>query len=438
MNAGGKRRTRPLSRIIVAEPEEIPAVIGGFLLFFLLFASYFMLRPVRETFGIAGGVENIQWLFMGTFVATLAVVPVYGWISRTVARRALVPVTYGFSGMVMGGFAAALYLDPLNVWVARAFYIWLSVFNLFVISIAWSLMADLFRADQAHRLFGQIAAGASLGGLAGPLLSAGLVGTVGHAGLLLLSTALLLGTLVCVRFLLRWSGASAAVDQPAQRPVGGSVWAGLTLIARSPYLIGISGFVLLLASVSTFLYMEQARIVDATFPDPVRQTQVFGTIDAAVQSLTIGIQLFVTGRIAKRLGVGVLLGIVPLLMILGFGLLAVTATFPVLAGVVILRRVGEYALVRPGREMLFASLDPQAKYKAKNAIDTVVYRGGDMLSAWLNSAILLIGTASAAAVGGAALAGIWALLGFAIGRRHDRNTGAQHAGRVPAHSASAG
>jgi AAA family ATP:ADP antiporter len=404
-------------------------VLAGFLLFFLLFASYFMLRPVRETFGIAGGVDKLQWLFLGTFIATLCVVPLYGFMSARLARRTLLPATYIASAIVMTGFAFSLIVDPENIWIARAFYIWLSVFNLFVVSIAWSLMADIFNPEQARRLFGRIAAGASLGGLAGPLLSGLLVAPLGYAGLLLVSTALLLVTLLCVRFLLHWQrkhgkpGASA----PSDRPIGGNIWAGLTIILRSPYLLAISLFVILLTSVTTFLYFEQARVVQATFPDPIRQTQVFSAIDTVVQSLTIFIQIFLTGQLAKRLGVTALLVAIPLLMVLGFGLLAVAATFPVLALVMILRRVGEYALVRPGREILFTAVDAETKYKAKNAIDTFVYRGGDVVAAWANAGIVALGSVTAAAIVGAAIAMLWAAVGLFVGRRHDRMT-AHHAG----------
>jgi AAA family ATP:ADP antiporter len=421
-SSDGAAPRRGLARLIAAEPAEVPAVAGGFALFFLLFASYFMLRPVRETFAIAGGVDNLQWLFTATFIATLIVVPLFGWVSRRVSRRRLLPATYGFSAVVMIGFAASLLASPENVWIGRAFYVWLSVFNLFVISIAWSLMADIFRTDQAHRLFGQIAAGASLGGLAGPLLSTVLVAPLGHAGLLLLSTALLLSTLACVGFLVRWSDRQPHGRAPEtwQRPIGGNVWAGLGLILRTPYLLAISAFVLLLTVVSTFLYLEQARIMAEVFPDPVRQTQVFGTIDAVVQALTIGVQVFLTGHVARRLGVRTLLCTVPLLMVLGFGLLAVATSFPVFVAVMILRRVGEYAFVRPGREMLFAPVDRETKYKAKNAIDTVVYRAGDLLGAWTNTAVLFIGPPAAVMGAGAAVAAMWGVVGYAIGRRHDR------------------
>jgi ATP:ADP antiporter, AAA family len=414
---------RGFYRLIVAEPHEVSAVLGGFLLFFLLFASYFMLRPVRETFGIAGGVDNLQWLYLGTFLATLVVVPIYGALAKTVQRRRLLPITYIFSAAVMAGFGASLMADPENVWTARAFYIWLSVFNLFVISIAWSLMADVFNADQGHRLFGQIAAGASLGGLTGPLLSGILVAPLGHAGLLLVSTGLLLTTLIAARYMIGWRerhGSPEDAGNPPEAKIGGSIWAGLGLIMRSPYLLGIALFVILLTTVSTFLYFAQARVVEATFPDRTAQTQVFAAIDFTVQSLTIFIQIFVTGRLARRLGVTVLLTAVPVTMLFGFGLLALAATFPVLVFVMIVRRVGEYALVRPGREMLFTNVDAETKYKAKNAIDTFVYRGGDVLAAWANVGIVAIGTAAAAAVVGAFVSAAWALVGWKLGRRHDR------------------
>jgi len=411
-----------LARLIVAEPHEVPAVLGGFLLFFLLFASYFMLCPVRETFGIAGGVDNLQWLYLGTFLATLVVVPLYGALAKKLSRRRLLPATYIFSAAVMTGFGLSLAIDPDNVLTARAFYIWLSVFNLFVVSIAWSLMADVFNADQGHRLFGQIAAGASLGGLTGPLLSGLLVGRLGHAGLLFLSTGLLLTTLIAVRSMIGWRkqhGSTEDRNEPSDTRIGGSIWAGLTLILRSPYLLGVSLFVILLTSVSTFLYFEQARVVETTFPDRTAQTQVFSAIDFTVQSLTIFIQIFLTGRLTRRLGVTALLTAVPLTMMFGFGLLALAATFPVLVFVMIVRRVGEYALVRPGREMLFTNVDAETKYKAKNAIDTFVYRGGDVIAAWANVGIVAIGTAAMAAVAGTFVAGTWAAVGWLLGRRHD-------------------
>jgi ATP:ADP antiporter, AAA family len=423
-----------LTRSDAASPRhEIAAVVAAFLLFFLVFASYFMLRPIRETFGIVGGVKHLQWLFTGTFVTTLCVVPLYGWLSKKLPRSVLLPLSYVFVSVVTAGIAAGLFIDPKNVWLARAFYIWLSVMNLFVISIAWSLMADVFNAEQGHRLFGRIAAGASLGGVVGPLLTNRLVDVIGHAGLLVLSTVLLLAALIFVRYLLLWRDRyGTPLDQrPPAQPIGGSIWAGVTTILRSPYLLSISLFILLLTSVSTFVYFEQARVVDASIPNAVDQTRLFSGIDTGVQALSLVIQLFLTGEIARRLGVITLLVSVPLAMIAGFLLLAAMPALTIVVAVMMLRRVGEYALIRPGREMLFTTVDAETKYKAKNAIDTVVYRGGDAVSAWLDAGLAALGSSMLAAFGGALLAGLWAWSGWFIGKRHDAEAG-QKAPAVPA------
>ncbi|WP_462402568.1 NTP/NDP exchange transporter [Pseudomonas sp. Marseille-QA0332] len=388
------RWRRRLYDSLQLEPGEGPAVAVALALFYLLFTGYFMLRPVRETMGVAGGVDNLQWLFTGTFVVTLASLPLFGWLASRVQRRRILAWSYGLFASNLMLFALLLGRDPDNLWSARAFYIWLSVFNLLSISLAWSVMADLFSTEQGKRLFGLLAAGASLGGLSGPLLGAALVASIGHAGLLALAALCLLGSMAAAGYLHRWRARQPlpdGVEHPASRPLGGNPFAGATAVLRSRYLLGIALFVILLASVSTFLYFEQARIVSETFTDRARQTQVFGLIDALVQALAILTQVFFTGRLARRLGVGVLLVGVPLLMAVGFLWLALTPVFAAFVVVMVLRRAGEYALVRPGREMLFTVLPADQKYKAKNFIDTVVYRGGDALSGWLKRGLDLLG-----------------------------------------------
>ncbi|SOZ63430.1 putative transporter, Major facilitator superfamily MFS_1 [Cupriavidus taiwanensis] len=409
---------------------EAGAVVAGFLFFFCLFASYFMLRPVRETMGIAGGVKNLQWLFTATFVVMLAAIPLYGAVCAWLPRRRFVPWVYAFFIANLLAFALATRALPDNVWLARVFYVWLSVFNLFVVSVAWSLMADVFRPEQARRLFALLAAGASAGGLAGPVLGGWLVPHIGLTGLMLLSAALLAATLPGVGWLFGWrrrAGAGvgppdqpvASAEQDPANPIGGGLLAGLSLLLRSRYLLGIGLFVILLATASTFLYFEQARLVAEAFPERTRQTQVFSALDAVVQALTILVQLFFTGRMARRYGVTVLLTAVPLAVAAGFVVLALLPTFGVLAGVMILRRVGEYALLRPGREMLFTVVDAETKYKAKNVIDTAVYRAGDAVSAWVKTAIdALSGHPATVALAGALLAVVWAGLGWWLGRRH--------------------
>lgn len=415
---------RRLDHGLNIQPGEGPAVLGGLLLFYLLFCGYFMLRPVRETMGVAGGVENLQWLFTGTFIATLASLPLFGWLASKVQRRHILPWTYGFFASNLWLFAVLFARDPDEVWTARAFYIWLSVFNLLTISLAWSVLADLFSTAQGKRLFGLLAAGASLGGLSGPVLGTVLVAPLGHAGLLVLAGAFLLGSIGATLFLQRWRARHpllAQVERADSRPLGGNPFAGATAVLRSPYLLGIALFVVLLASVSTFLYFEQARIISETFTDRTRQTQVFGLIDSVVQALAILTQVFLTGRLARRLGVGMLLVAVPLVMAVGFLWLALAPVFAVFVVVMVVRRAGEYALVRPGREMLFTVLPAEDKYKAKNFIDTVVYRGGDALSGWVKRALDVLGEHPQLAMSiGALIALGWAGTGGWLGRRQTR------------------
>lgn len=422
---------RPLSARLAAgfdvRSAEIPAVLAGAAMFFFLFTGYFMLRPVRETMGIAGGIDKLQWLFTATFIATLVALPLFGWVASRVQRRRILPWTYGFFVLNLAAFAASFLSNPDDVWVARAFYVWLSVFNLLAISLAWSVLADLLPVSQGKRLFATIAAGASLGGLTGPILGTLLVAPLGHAGLMAVSALLLGCSALCAQMLQRWRDRNPVpVHALSERelPLGGNAFAGATEVLSSRYLLLICAFVVLLAIVSTFLYFEQARLVAETFPDRTRQTQVFGMIDTAVQTATILIQLFLTGRIAKSRGVGVLLSAVPLAMAAGFLWLAFTPVFGVLAAVMITRRVGEYAMVRPAREMLYTVVSAQEKYKAKNFIDTVVYRGGDAVGGWIKAGLdMLAGHATVAMLIGALVALVWAGVGAALGRMQREREG---------------
>lgn len=419
---------RWIARAVDARADELPAVFAGFALFFCLFAGYFMLRPIRETMGITAGVDKLQWLFSATFVTMLLAVPLFGALCARVPRRRLLPWVWLFFAANLLAFSFGFWRDAGDVWLARVFYVWLSVYNLFVVSLAWSLLADVFRPEQAKRLFAPMAAGASVGGLAGPLLGAGLVAYIGLAGLAIVSACFLGATLFAVFALLRWravagAGEAAAADDSG-RPMAGGVLEGMALIARSPYLLGIAVFVVLLATTSTFLYFEQARLVAQAFPDRVAQTQVFALIDALVQGLTIAVQVFVTGRLAQRYGVTVLLVAVPVLVALGLALLALAPVFAVLAAVMVLRRVGEYGLVRPGREMLFVKLDAATKYKAKNVIDTVVYRAADAVSGWVKTGIDALGVGAwLVALAGSAVALAWAGVGWRLGRGSESRPG---------------
>lgn len=424
----------PLHRAIHARAGELAPALAAFALLLCLFSGYFMLRPVRETMGIAGGVENLQWLFSATFIAMLVAVPAFGWLNARVPRRVFLDWVYLFFASHLLAFAWLLWRIPDPLWTARAFYVWLSVYNLFVVSLAWSLLADVFDRQQAKRLFPAIAAGASLGGLLGPLVGGLLAGHLGAAGLLMLAATLLLPTLLLRRWLMTWratdgAGRPGAETEPPERPVPGNPFAGIGLVLGSPYLLGICAFVLLLTCTSTFLYFEQARRVAELFPDRTQQLRVFSLLDFAVQALSLACQLFVAGRVAQRFGVTALLGAVPLLVALGFLALALLPQFAVLAVVMVVRRVGEYAFIRPGREMLFVPLGAQRKYRAKNVIDTLVYRGGDAMSAWLKTLLDAIGLGAAlVALVGAGIALAWSLLGWRLGRWHERGITAQEVG----------
>jgi AAA family ATP:ADP antiporter len=416
-----------LARLFGVEPGEMPAVLAALSMFVLLFTGYSLLRPVRETMGVAGGVEHLQWLFTATFVATLAIIPLFGAIASRVRRRHILPWTYGFFALVLLAFAAATAARPDDPWLARAFYVWLSVLILPVMSVAWSVLADLFPLAQAKRLFALMAAGISVGGLLGPMLTVLLAEPLGVSGLIALGTVLLAAATLAARWLQHWRDAHPLRDdEPLARrqPLGGNPFAGIATVLRSPYLLGIALFVVLLASVTTFLYFEQARLVEAHFPERERQAQVFASLDFVVQALALLTQLFLTGRIVRRLGIAVLLCTVPVVMLGGFLWLALAPTFAVFALVMVVRRAGEYALARPGREMLFTVVPAEAKYKAKNVIDTAVYRGADAVAGWAKFAIDALAAAPAVVyLVGAGLALVWALTGRALARQQPRLAG---------------
>lgn len=378
--------------------------------------------------GIASGVHHLQWLFSATFIVTLIAVPIHGWLNAHVPRARFIDWIYGFFALNMLFFALAMVFLPSNPWVARVFFVWLSVFNLFVVSVSWSLMADIFDMAQARRLFGFIAGGASAGGIAGPFFGAVMVNILSVSGLLTTS-ALMLGCAGFAKFrLMHWcfKRETSAERESRQQPVSGNPFSGFTLVISSPYLLCLAGFVMLLTTASTFLYFEQARLVAENFPTRSVQIRVFSMIDGSVQALSLICQLFVTGFFARRFGLLGLLTGVPLLIVAGFLVLAVYPTFAVIAVVMGIRRVGEYAFIRPGREMLFTHMPVAVKYRAKNFLDTVVYRAGDAISGWVSSTLMLLAHSPAyISFAGAFLALIWAGCGYLLAQH--KNAVADHA-----------
>lgn len=416
---------RALRRVIDLRPEEAQALAWSWLYVFALFLAYYVLRPIRDELGVAGGVRNLPWLFTGTLLAMLAANPLFAYAVRRWPRETFIAIAYRFFMLNLLVFMLLLMMasEAQHVWIGRAFFIWVSVFNLFVVSVFWSFIVDVFDAEQGKRLFGVLAAGATLGGIAGSALTSGFVAHVGQNWLLLASILLLEVAVFAVRRLSRISDAfrrPAPGDDP-HRAVGGGIFAGMTHTLRSPYLLGIAGFILIYSITSTFLYFQQATIAEAHFPDRTARTAFFANIDFWVNVLTIAIQLFLTGRLTAWLGVAAMLCILPLLSALGFAALAAWPTVAVFVAVQVARRVGNFALARPTREVLFTAVEREDRYKAKNFIDTVVYRGGDQVGAWSYGGLIALGLGLAGiAVLAVPLSMAWLALSFWLGRQQQR------------------
>lgn len=432
--AGGDRTVvqKILGAFADVQPGETRAVLTAFFLLFCVLGGYFAVRPVRETVGTILGESITSDTWIWTAIFAILIVPVYGWLVARVSRAVLMPAIYAFVAVSLATTGFIMRADPQNILVGRIFYVGISVINLLLVSVFWSFLLELFRSEQTKRLFGFIAAGGTAGALVGPFITDRIVERIGISGILFFGASLFVVAIFCQRALLaelRQEGPPPAGGAPAaprgSRGLGGNPFAGVALVFRSPYLLGIAGFVILISSCNTILYFEQLRLVKEMFANPEERTQMFARIDFIVQTLTIVSQVFLTGRIAKYFGVTALLTIVPVMVMLGFLALAGSGVFIVLATVMVLRRYGEYAFIRPGREMLWSRLDTETKYKAKNFIDVPVYRFADAVVAQLQDALKAggMGAASVALIGAGA-AGIWAVNGWWLGRRHDKEKSA--------------
>jgi AAA family ATP:ADP antiporter len=421
---------RALLRFAKVEPREASSVLAAFFLFFFVLGSYFAVRPVRETVGTILGRGYVADLWLYTAIFSIAIVPIYGWLIGKVRRSLLLPWIYGVVAIIMVIIGLYFQIDEKSQVVGSFFYIWISVLNLMLVSVFWSFLLEMFSSEQTKRLFGFVAAGGTLGALIGPLVTRLSVDAIGNSGVMFMGAAGFVGAIVCQRILLNiWNttsapsneaGSAASSGAKSDKALGGNPFAGISIVLKSPYLIAIATFVVLLSAANTFLYFEQLRIVEETFTETTRRTEVFANIDFIVQSLTIITQLFLTGRIASTFGVRALLTFVPIVMILGFITLSVVNVFGVLAVVIVLRRWGEYAFIRPGREMLFSKLDTETKYKAKNFIDVPVYRAADYIGAQAKTALdAIVSSPAIVALVGAALAGLWAANGLFLGNKHD-------------------
>lgn len=418
---------RALSRVVDVRPQEVRAMLWAFAYFFCLLTSYYVLRPVRDEMGVAGGVRKMPWLFSATLITMLVAVPIYGALVARLPRARFIPLVYHFFALNLVLFWLLLSFRIFPGEAARAFFVWISIFNLFVVSIFWSFLADLFRTEQAKRLFGFVAAGGTAGALLGPTLTVSLAGLLGPANLLLVAMIFLEIAVFCALRLERTAERTEPIEaEKAPKAIGGNPFAGFSLILRSPYLAGIALWVVLLSLAGTFLYFAQAELVSAASGDPATRTRIFATIDLASGLLTLVVQFLATGRLIQRFGTGPAVAFLPLIFAIGFAILAAQPLLVVAMAFQALQRTSNFAISNPAREMLFTSVDREEKYKAKNIIDGALFRGADALWAWAFTALRGTGLD----VTGIALLTIpialgWLVLALGLGRAQDKRSAQQ-------------
>jgi AAA family ATP:ADP antiporter len=404
---------------VEVRPGEAGVMLIAFAYFFCVMAGYFMLKPLREQMGIVGGVRNLPWLFLATFVTTLVMSPLFAVMVTALPRRRFIPLVYWIVlASLLFFYLLFAALDGAGlVYTARAFFVWVSVFNLFVVSVFWGFMADLFHLDQAKRLFGFIGAGGTLGAIAGSALTTSLVQArwVRPIDLLLIAALLIAGAVWCVRWLTRLLPVDAGRAESGPVVVA-SLLSGVRLVVRSPYLRGICIYLLLYTHMSTVLYLARAAIVDASLADRAHQTAYFASIDFGYNVLTVLLQLTLTGRIIRTIGLGWSLASVGLVCLTGFALLGLAPGLLAVAVFYVAKQGAHFAIAKPAQEALFTRVGREAKYQAKNFIDTVVYRGGDALSAqsYRGFTALGLGPTEIAFVT-IPIAAVWALTGLRLG-----------------------
>lgn len=414
-----------IAAVLRMRPGEAYPLALSFLYFALLLASYYTIRPLRDALGAGVGSDQIKYLSAAVFVTMLLIVPLFGWLVARFRRNVLLPAVYAFFVLNLLGFAAVFGARPEDPWVARVFYVWTTVFNLFVVSVFWSFMADLWREEQGRRLFGVIAAGGSLGGLVGPMVTRAVVDDLGLAGVALLSAGFLACTLVTIVLLARHAGAESALARARlDEPVGGAILAGLARLVRSPFLLGIAGLLAVGATLGMFVYIELAEYVRTTFATATERTQFYSVRDLWVNALALVLQLLVVGRLTSRFGVRTTLLFTGLIFTASFAAIGFAPSLLALAVANVALRACEFGLAKPSRDMLYTVVDPETKYKVKNVIDTAIYRGTDMASGFLHAAILSAGvTLGGLGWIGTALALGLVGLGWAVGTGYRRRGG---------------
>ncbi len=430
-----------LARVVDVRPEETRAMLMAFGYFFFVLSGYFILRPIRDEVAVTSGVSRLPWLWTGTLAAMLVCNPFFSALVVRFPVRKFIPYTYHFFvSNLLVFYLVMRFVAPAegsagDVWTGRVFYIWTSVFNLFVVSVFWCFMADVFRSGQGKRLFGFIGVGGTLGAIAGSGLTALMASRIGTKNLLLVSAALLeLAVLMVVLFPVTSLGDATAVntEQLDRKPIGGSAWAGFRRVITSPYLAAIAVFLILYTIGNTFLYAEQTDIVGRFFVGRNAQTEVLARIDFFSQTLTVLIEMFLTGRVIRWVGLTATLAILPVLTMIGFGALGTIPVFATLAVFIVLRRASNYSLTNPATEVLYTVVPREDKYKAKAFIETFVYRGGDQIAVWTYAGLTALGLGLAGiAFAAVPMAAVWLMLGIWLGRKQAELSGDVAAPPIP-------
>jgi AAA family ATP:ADP antiporter len=417
-----------LKLVLGIEKREYAAVGWSFLYFFCVLSSYYMLRPIRESMAVGSGPNTIPWLFTATFIAMIIATPAFGWVTSRYPRRKFLPWVYLFFivNILIIWAVFSIYIDreQSHIWLGRVFFVWLSVFNLFVVSVFWSFMADIFTREQGRRLFGVMAAGGSFGGLIGGIVTSVLVVQIGFQNLFPFAAALLAMAIYCIKQLRRWVSAEQeqAVSSAGQgKPLGGSPFAGITHALSSAYFGSIAVSSIIASLLGTFLYMFTAQLVQEAIPDPDKQTQFFSNINVATLTISLFGQLFLVRHVVGRFGIGVSLALMPIVSIAGFAILAVNPTLAGLAILTIARRGLGFGFTKPSTDMLYSVVTPEDKYKSKNFIDTAVYRSGDLIGTWAIRGLSALGLGIAAISWVMVpFTALWAVIALWLGRDYKR------------------
>ena len=406
----------------IRDDTELKGLLISTVYGFFIMCSYYVLRAVRDEISSADR-GNLQYLWTAVFFVMLLAVPAYSWLASRFSRGVFVPLANRFFILCLVVFWLCLVALPLEArpWIDRVFYVWSSVFALFVVTVFWGFMSDCFDNSQGKRLFSFIAVGSSLGGMAGSALTAALAENLPVFSLLLLACVPLEIASWCARFLhRRFNTGSVVTPGEAEKVIAGNAWSGMRAVFASPYLLGIAAFIALMTFISTILYFQQASLVADAFADRGERTAFYAKIDMLVNALTILFQVYLTARIIKWLGVGLTLAALPALMAVGFVLLGLYPTLAVLVVIQVIYRTGRYGLTKPAREILWTVLGREAKYKSKPFLDAAVYRGGDLLSGWLYTGMTALGmTVGAIALATAPVAGLWTLLALRLGSKQE-------------------